>query len=170
MVSKGINYYSYDDSNSRYRHNGCVFISHQKKDAKEAKKIADFLISKGISVYFDEYDLKIDRSNPDSVVSAIKRGIDYSEYMLCLISKNTIASTWVPWEVGYGYDKTKLAVLTLKGILTSELPEYLRSSNVIKIIRGYTSFRDNIMNNHSLNESAFEKFDFMHPLYNVLDI
>ena len=34
----------------------CIFISHQKRDADTAKKIADYLITSGIDVYFDEYD------------------------------------------------------------------------------------------------------------------
>lgn len=35
------------------------------------KKIADYFITSGIDVYFDEYDTKIDRTRPYSVVSAI---------------------------------------------------------------------------------------------------
>lgn len=51
----------------------CIFISHQKRDADTAKKIADYFITSGIDVYFDEYDTKIDRTRPYSVVSAIKQ-------------------------------------------------------------------------------------------------
>ena len=50
----------------------CIFISHQKRDSDTAKKIADYFITSGIDVYFDEYDTKIDRTKPYSVVSAIK--------------------------------------------------------------------------------------------------
>ena len=48
------------------------------------KKIADYFITSGIDVYFDEYDTKIDRTRPYSVVSAIKTGIRNSTHMLCL--------------------------------------------------------------------------------------
>ena len=85
-----------------------VFISHQKKDKKEAKEIADYLKTVGIEVYFDEYDRELqiatETDNPKAVVSAIKKGINNSTHMLCLISKNTLFSKWVPFEVGYGYD------------------------------------------------------------------
>jgi hypothetical protein len=37
----------------------CVFLSHQKADGKEAKKIADYLLSLDIDVYFDEYDKEL---------------------------------------------------------------------------------------------------------------
>lgn len=31
----------------------CIFISHQKRDADTAKKIADYFITSGIDVYFE---------------------------------------------------------------------------------------------------------------------
>ena len=37
----------------------CIFISHQKRDADTAKKIADYFITSGIDVYFDEYDTTV---------------------------------------------------------------------------------------------------------------
>lgn len=52
----------------------CVFISHQKRDAGAARKIADYLTTAGVDVYFDEWDKSIDRSNPNFVVDAIKKG------------------------------------------------------------------------------------------------
>jgi len=116
----------------------CVFISHQKRDRDEAKKISDYLISAGLDVYFDEYDrdLKIhnESENPKAVTSAICRGINNSSHMLVLISPHTIDSKWVPFEVGYGYDKTDLAVLTLKGIPKGTLPGYVRTAPVVRDI------------------------------------
>jgi hypothetical protein len=101
-----------------------VFISHQKRDREEAKTIADYLKGIGIKVYFDEYDRELqiatENDNPKGVVNAIKKGINNSTHMLCLISQNTLYSKWVPFEVGYGYDKTDLATLTLKGIKNSD--------------------------------------------------
>ena len=37
----------------------CIFISHQKRDADTAKIIADYFITSGIDVYFDEYDTTV---------------------------------------------------------------------------------------------------------------
>lgn len=51
-----INYYGY---NTRpYYRNGikCVFISHKKEDYATARKNANYLLTAGINVYFDEYD------------------------------------------------------------------------------------------------------------------
>ena len=64
-----------------------VFLSHQKRDREEAKKIADFLLSVGIDVYFDEFDRELQKADatndPQAVVAAIRKGIKSSTHMLC---------------------------------------------------------------------------------------
>ena len=164
----GINYINVRED-YRFKHSDCIFISHQKADRVPAKKIADFLISKGINVYFDEYDKSIDRSNPDKLTASIQRGIDFSKYMLILISPNTLYSKWVPWEVGYGYNKVEMSVLTLKGIREDQLPEYLQTT---KVCRNYAALRTLIqeIKPELINESQVRMFSASHPLYNILDI
>lgn len=116
----------------------CIFISHQQKDKEAAKKIADYLLAAGIDVYFDEYDkdLKIQNQgkNPKGVTQAICNGINNSSHMLVVVSPNTLLSTWVPFEIGYGFEKTDLAVLCLKGIPKGGLPEYIRTAKIIRDI------------------------------------
>jgi len=116
----------------------CIFISHQQKDKEAAKKIADYLLAAGIDVYFDEYDkdLKIQNQgkNPKRVTQAICNGINNSSHMLVVVSPNTLLSTWVPFEIGYGFEKTDLAVLCLKGIPKGGLPEYIRTAKIIRDI------------------------------------
>jgi len=114
----------------------CIFISHQQKDKEAAQKIADYLLKAGIDVYFDEYDkdLKIHNQNnsPKAVTQAICNGINNSSHMLVLVSPNTLFSTWVPFEIGYGFDVTDLSVLCLKGIPKGGLPEYVRSAKILR--------------------------------------
>jgi hypothetical protein len=116
----------------------CVFISHQKADREAAKKIADFLLGLDIDVYFDEYDsnlkFKYQEQNPKFVTRAILDGINNSSHMLVVVSPNTLSSKWVPFEIGYGYEKTDLKVLCLKGIPVGTLPEYLRAVDVVRDI------------------------------------
>lgn len=101
-------------------------------DSDVAGKIADYLLDAGIDVYFDQYDRSINRSDPNSVVTAIKRGIENSSHMLVLFSQNTFGSMWVPWEIGYAYcSQIALNVLRLKGVEKQDLPDYLK---VVKII------------------------------------
>ena len=114
----------------------CVFLSHQQKDGEVCKKIADYLIAADIDVYFDENDddLKIYRqqNNPLGIVNSIRKGINSSSHMLVIISPNTIYSSWVPWEIGYGYDKTDIGVLTLKGIKNEDIPDYLKTTAILR--------------------------------------
>lgn len=128
------------NSSKEVKANGieCVFISHQKADKNAARKIADYLLAADIDVYFDEYDrdLKLhhQNDNPKAVTSSICKGINNSSHMLVLVSPSTLNSRWVPFEVGYGYDKTDLRVLCLKGIPKGELPEYIRAATIIRDI------------------------------------
>lgn len=149
-----------------------VFISHQKKDRDEAKTIADYLKGIGISVYFDEYDRELQiATSPKAVVNAIKKGINNSTHMLCLISKNTLYSKWVPFEVGYGYDKTDLATLTLKGIKNSDLPDYIKVAPIIRDIYDINKFIDDKFKKKYILESKnFSDYNSSyHPLNSVMD-
>lgn len=155
----------------------CVFISHQKADASICRHIADYLINAGIDVYFDEYDKDLkdyyQNNNPKGVVNSIKKGIQQSSHMLCVISPNTLYSKWVPWEVGYGYDITQLSALTLKGIKEENLPDYLKT---VTLVRGTKTLNDYISmlageykermfsSNRIINDSISH-----HPLDNYLD-
>ncbi len=122
---------------------------------------------------FDEYDTKIDRTRPYSVVSAIKTGIRNSTHMLCLLSQNALDSKWIPWEVGYGYDRTTVVGLTLKEISQSVLPEYLQ---IVPILRGTKSLNNFISNVLKRDESTlinerklFAAYQSQHPLDSVLN-
>jgi hypothetical protein len=179
-MMSGLNRLYCEDStvaNRKQRGIKCVFISHQKADASICSRIADYLKNAGIDVYFDEYDkdLKIWRqqNNPANVVYSIKKGIQQSSHMLCVISPNTLYSKWVPWEVGYGYDTTQIAALTLKGIKEEDLPDYIKT---VTLIRGTRTLNDYISklageykekmfsSNRIINESTSS-----HPLDNYLD-
>lgn len=155
----------------------CVFISHQKADKDAARKVADYLIEAGIDVYFDEYDgeLRIHHqaNNPKAVTDAIRKGINNSSHMLAIVSPNTLNSSWVPFEIGYGFDKTELRVLCLKGIPKGKLPEYVRTAPIIrdiydlnKLISSLSNSTENILleakkiKNHS---------DYYNPLTSVMD-
>jgi len=166
----------YLNESYRIRRRGklCVFISHQKKDTEDCRKIADYLTSVGIDVYFDEYDndlkIAVQSDNPKNVVDAIKTGINNSTHMLCVISPNTLFSKWVPFEVGYGYDSTKVFVLTLKGIKNSELPHYIRAVPVIRDIYDLNTFIQNHKSRFILESRNFTKYNSLnHPLNSVMD-
>lgn len=151
----------------------CVFISHQRNDKEVAKKIADYIYKSGVDIYFDEYDRSIDRDNPQSVVNAIKTGIRRSTHMLCILSQNALQSKWMPWEIGYGYDRLQVAGITVKEIAKDVLPEYLQ---IVPVIRGTKSLNtylaktigrveDSLIREQRLFSASMGN----HPLDNILD-
>lgn len=155
------------------RTGACVFISHQKKDKEIAKKIADYIDKSGVDIYFDEYDRSINRDDPNSVVNAIKTGIRRSSHMLCILSKNALDSKWMPWEIGYGYDRLHVAGITVKEIAKDVLPEYLQ---VVPVIRGTKSLNTYIATTIGRVEDSLIREQKLlsasqmnHPLDNVLD-
>jgi hypothetical protein len=159
-----------------WRDKSCVFISHQREDSEACKPIADYFIDPGVDVYFDQYDPALNAlvatGDADRITRHIRDGVHFSTHMICVVSPNTIKSHWVPFEVGYGYDRVVLGVLTLKGMEDSELPEYMKTTSVL---RGAQSL------DHFLLELLKERKDYSagrtlarstlpgHPLARVLD-
>ena len=180
MISRGLNYYylrDYYNGNLPRPSLGKprVFISHQKKDSDAARAIADYLQDAGIDVYFDQYDMSINRLDPQSVVNAIKRGIENSSHMLVLFSSNTFGSMWVPWEIGYAYNSVViLNVLCLKGIEKDKLPEYLKVVNTVMSIYQFNnliaSIRRTTRDQLILEKSSFSENNTTHMLNNIVDL
>jgi len=179
MARKGLNYYYLRDRYHDVLPNASldkprIFISHQKKESDVARKIADYLEDAGVDIYFDQYDGKIDRSNPESVVRAIRYGIHNSTHMLVLFSPNTFDSMWVPWEIGYAYNSSiTLGVIRLKGVPKNELPEYLK---VVKIVSDIWDLNQlisdvtRVQRSQLLTEGRIREYnDTVHPLWQYMD-
>ena len=180
MSAKGINYFSYlyekynKNESIPTRTKPRVFISHQKKDSETAQAIADYLLNAGIDIYFDQYDKSIKQSDPQSVVTAIQRGIANSSHMLVIFSPNTLGSMWVPWEIGYAYNSpVTLGVLRIKGIPKNELPEYLRVVKVVSDIWDLNQLISNLTKTERdtlITEGRIRKYsDSYHPLSQYMD-
>lgn len=155
------------------RYGNCVFISHQRNDKEVAKTIANYISRSGLDIYFDEYDASINRDDPWSVVNAIKKGIQKSTHMLCILSQNALQSKWMPWEIGYGYDRLHVAGITVKEISKDALPEYLQ---IVPVLRGTKSLNSYIattigkLEGTLINEQKiFSASMAKHPLDDVLD-
>lgn len=155
----------------------CIFLSHQQQDKDLCRKIADYLIEANIDVYFDEDDddLRIFRqtNKPEGVVDSIKKGINNSSHMLVVVSPNTTRSNWVPFEVGYGYDKTELGVLCLKGIPKGTLPEYLRIAPIIRDIFDLNILLEKLSGKKQEllieNRMMSAYYNTSHPLLSIMD-
>lgn len=142
----------------------CVFISYQRKDEVYASEIATYITSKQIDVYFDLEDNDLKNYNqandPKAVTTAIKKGLNNSEYMLVIVSPTTYLSAWVPFEVGYAFDikGEKMKLLRHKGILKSTLPSYLKVKEMLNGTIALNTFLTSIRNNNrKIYENIIQK-------------
>src|SRR5258706_6565467 len=160
---------------TEWRNNPCVFISHQSEDTAACETIAEYLIGLGVDVYFDKYEKTLHQltvnQDPTGVTKHIQEGIDFSTHMICVASPTTIKSYWVPFEIGYGYSRIILGVLTLKGVEDSMLPEYLKTTKVIRGTRSLNGFISELLgqpNNFLESRTSIKASASPHPLDNVL--
>jgi len=141
----------------------CIFISYQRKDESYASEVANYVMSKQIDVYFDleDDDLKLSnqKNNPKAVTDAIRNGLNRSDYMLVIVSPDTYRSPWVPFEVGYAFDKKgdKMKILRHKGISKTSIPAYLKVKEMLQGTRALNSFLNTIRKKHHIYESLLEK-------------
>lgn len=99
-----------------------VFISHKKDDAEQAAAIAAHLTANGLFVYLDVIDVQLGKSGPD-LADYIRAQMDKCTQLLAVISAQTQASWWVPWEIGVAAEKERFLASFVSGNTT--VPEYL---------------------------------------------
>lgn len=141
----------------------CIFVSYQREDEEYAREVADYIMSKQLDVYFDleDSDLKKgnQRNNPQGVTDSIKKGLNQSEYMIVIVSPNTYRSLWVPFEVGYAFDKKedKMKILRHKGINKAAMPAYMKVKELLNGTTSLNRFLDSIRKTYLVYESLIEK-------------
>lgn len=102
-----------------------VFISHNYKDKPMARKIAKELDKYGIKVWIDESEIRLG----DSLIEKIRDGLDHMDYLIALISENSVQSEWVKKELDIAMNKEidgkkVIAIPILVG--KCELPGFLK--------------------------------------------
>src|SRR5687768_10326324 len=70
-----------------------TFLSHSSKDKKLVLEIARFLKDRG--VWLDLWDMEAG----DSLSEKIEKGIDDAKNFVIILSKNSIESSWVKYEL-----------------------------------------------------------------------
>ncbi len=72
-----------------------VFLSHSSKDKDFVRKVADRLVGAGATVWIDEAELDIG----DSLIEKIGEGIRDCDFVVAVISRNSVQSNWVQKEL-----------------------------------------------------------------------
>ena len=172
---KGRNYLTLNESERRLFSSSasqpCVFISHKKEDADFARHLSDYVMERGINVYFDENDpiLAKEHKSPDEVVNAIKKGLEKSTHMIIVLSKKTLESNWVPWEVGFASAKDKeYRLLRLNDVL-GEVPEFYKVAKILNDYEDLNNYLASMKKTQTNNQASSNDVIRMGQLLERLD-
>lgn len=151
-----------------------LFLCHSTEDKSFARRIGNDLRSFNLNVWIDEAEIKVG----DSLIEKISAGIESVQYMLAIISANSVSSNWVQKELNIALTKE------IKGRKIKILPCLLDDCEIptFLIDRKYADFRNS--NNYSearneiiralglsvphKKEEFFDKFIY-HDLTNLND-
>lgn len=174
-MEKGRNYLTLNESEKRLFSSSasrpCVFISHKKEDADFARHLSDYVMERGINVYFDENDpiLAKEHKSPDEVVNAIKKGLEKSTHMIIVLSKKTLESNWVPWEVGFASAKDKeYRLLRLNDVL-GEVPEFYKVAKILNDYEDLNNYLASMKKTQTNNQASSNDVIRMRQLLERLD-
>lgn len=121
-----------------------VFINYSSKDRDFASKLANDLKSRGITVWFDQWELKVG----DSLIARIGDAIKAQDYLIAVLSRASIKSAWVMKELGTGLirelEERRVVVLPVV-IDDCNLPTLLSDKVYADFRRDYSSGLDTLL-------------------------
>ena len=138
-----------------------VFISHNYKDKPMARKIANELDKYGIKVWIDESEIRLG----DSLIEKIKDGLDHMDFLIALISENSVQSEWVKKELDIAMNKEidGKKVITIPILVGKcELPEFLKGKLYadMSTSRKYNENISVLIRRFNINEIVDDKNEF----------
>ena len=98
-----------------------VFVSHARKDARLARKVARQIEATGASVHLDERSMKPGESISVQIDGALRD----SDEVVTLVTSNSLSSPWVSFEVGAALGLGKRVVPIVEDLSPKELPPAL---------------------------------------------
>lgn len=111
-----------------------VFLSHASIDKPFVEKLAQDLMKMGVQVWYDKWEIKVG----DTILWKIAEGIEESDYLVIVISKEAWESDWVRKEIEAAFQKQ--VEMKAKFIL----PVFYRDCKIPLLFRGtkYADFRE----------------------------
>ncbi len=113
-----------------------VFLSHSSLDAKELLNIKRHLNSLGKVVYIDWVNdgVMLNRKNQnEDTWPALELRMDQSDVLLYVMTDNAILSQYTEREVNYFKEHNKKVVVYKPGVITLEVPEYLKDCEYCQV-------------------------------------
>lgn len=140
-----------------------VFLSHSSYDKPFVFRLAADLVSSGISVWLDTWELELG----DSLTDRIFSGIDSSTFLLVALSSNSINSAWVRRELDAALSKEALlgrkVILPLR-IDDCQIPEAVADRLYADFAKGYRAALEALITNLSRVGAADVNVPIEHEL------
>jgi len=133
------------------------FISYSSRDHAVASKIGEILEKEGYGVWLDQKDIVIGQP----LLDRIRDGLNFeSDYVLILLSKNSVKSEWCKLELRMAYEKEiiskKVVVLPIR-IDEINVPDEIRVKKYFQLNPSQTdSFKMLIVEIRSLIERQYK--------------
>lgn len=115
-----------------------VFISHSSEDKLFVRRLVDELTKRDLPVWFDERAMGVG----DSIVTGISTGLSEADYLLVVLSRNSVGSSWVQNELNAALmeEASSKDIVVLPAVIDDcEIPILLRD-------RIYADFRKSFDN------------------------
>ncbi|HSK73253.1 MAG TPA: toll/interleukin-1 receptor domain-containing protein [Pyrinomonadaceae bacterium] len=91
-----------------------VFLSHNSKDKPFVRMLAEDIKASGVSVWIDEVEILVG----DSLIRKISEGLVAANYVVAVLSKNSVESKWVKEELEIaatlGIEGNRVVILPLR--------------------------------------------------------
>lgn len=131
--------YTQTEQNRKYGWN-TIFISHQKDDENTALELKKQIEAKEIFCYLASTDDMI-KGDPGYLGYHIESEMSGCRALIVIISKNTVQSWWVPFEIGLASGKGLYIGCLLKEEV--ELPSYLKQCKIFRELTEATNWATN---------------------------
>lgn len=105
-----------DDVRKSFRDKN-LFLSHSLNDLGPARAAVNLLERHGASVYLDVEDASLKSSSPSDIASRLRNAIRSCRRLVVIVTENTQASRWIPWEMGIAdveFGESRVALLPTK--------------------------------------------------------
>jgi hypothetical protein len=77
-----------------------VFLSHSSKDHDYVADVIDLLAQFGATTYVDDGDKRLPITPSHATAEILKDAVKSCPRFIVLVSPNSYASKWIPWELG----------------------------------------------------------------------
>ena len=113
-----------------------VFLCHSSADKPFVDRLATDLTQMNVGVWYDKWEIKVG----DSILAKISEGIESHDYLVIVLSKNSVQSDWVRLELNAGLMKEleNKEVFVLPILLENcEVPIFLKEKRRADFIKSY---------------------------------